>query len=112
MCLRRKKKGKSKVLRGGFCLRDSEAEQRVLHFLNVYCSNINSYSSAPESNKQNAPDRTLGIHFFFCFKHITSLKNLPSPSPSESLPYWFQGNFCGCVCFETLVERISFVCIR
>ena len=28
MCIRRKKKGKSKVLSGGFCVRDSEAEQR------------------------------------------------------------------------------------
>ena len=25
--------------------------------------------------------------------HITFLKNLPSPTPNESLPYWFQGNF-------------------
>ena len=26
-------------------------------------------------------------------EHTTSLKNLPSPTPRESLPYWFQGNF-------------------
>ena len=25
--------------------------------------------------------------------HITSLRNLPSLAPSESSPYWFQGNF-------------------
>ena len=25
--------------------------------------------------------------------HITSLGNVPSPVPSESSPYWFQGNF-------------------
>ena len=30
MCLRREKKGKSKVLSGGFFLRASEAEQRAL----------------------------------------------------------------------------------
>ena len=51
MCLQRKKKGKSKVLPGGFCFRDSEDEQRVLQFLQIYCSNVNSYSYAPESNK-------------------------------------------------------------
>ena len=32
--------------------------------------------------------------FFFRSKHKTSFKNLPSLPPSESLPYWFQGNFC------------------
>ena len=35
MCLRRKKKGKSKVLSGRFCLRDSEAEQRALQLLHI-----------------------------------------------------------------------------
>ena len=42
MCLRRKKKGKSKVLSGGFCVRDSEAEQRALHLRYIYCSIVNS----------------------------------------------------------------------
>ena len=59
MCLGRKKKVKSKVLSRGFCLRDSEAEQRALKFLHIYCSNANSYSSAPESNRQNPQDRTM-----------------------------------------------------
>ena len=59
MCLRRKKKGKSKVLCRGFCLRDSEAEQKALQFLHIYCSNVNSYSSAPELNRPNPPDITL-----------------------------------------------------
>ena len=36
--------GKSKVLSGGFCLRDSEAERRELQFLHIYCSNVNSCS--------------------------------------------------------------------
>ena len=30
--------GKSKVLAGGFCLGDSEAEQKVLQLLHIYCS--------------------------------------------------------------------------
>ena len=59
MCLRRKKKGKSKVMSGGFGLRDSETEQRALQLQHIYCSNVNSYCTSPESNKQNPPDRTL-----------------------------------------------------
>ena len=82
MCLQRKNKGKSKLLRGEFCSFDLEAEQRALRLLHIYCSNVNSYSSAPESNKQNPPDRTLP--FSFRHKYITSLKNLPYPVPSES----------------------------
>ena len=89
MFFRRKKNGKSKVLSGGFCLCYSEAEQMALQFLHIHCSNVNSYSSAPESDKQNRPDRTIDIPFFFRSKRITSLKNVPSPAPSESLPYWF-----------------------
>ena len=46
--------GKSKVLSRGFCLFDSETEQkRGLEFLHIYCSDVRSHSSAPESNKQN-----------------------------------------------------------
>ena len=92
MCLRRKKKGKSKVLSRGFCLRDSEAKQRALRFLHLYCSNVNSYSSAPESNRSNPPDRTMDLPFFFRYKHLTSLKSVPLLAPIESLPNWFQGN--------------------
>ena len=93
MCIRRKKRGKSKVPFRGFCLRDSVAEQRGLQFLHIYCSNVNSYSSAPESKRQNLPDRTMDLPFFFRYKDIASLKNLPSLAPSENLPHWFQGNF-------------------
>ena len=75
MCFRRIEKGKSKVLSGGFCLQDSEAEQRVLQLLHIHCSNVGNYSSAPEPNKHDPPDRTLGIPFFFRYKHITFLKN-------------------------------------
>ena len=85
--------GKSKVLSRGFCSRDSEAEQRLLQFLHIYCSIVHSYSSAPRSIKPNPWDKNLHLPFFFCYKHLTSLKNLPSPAPNESLPYWFQGNF-------------------
>ena len=93
MCLLRQKKGKSKVLSRGFCLFDSETEQRALQFWHIYCSDIRSHCSAPESSKQNAKDRTIDLPFFFHYEHISSLKNLPSPAPNESLPYWFQGNF-------------------
>ena len=93
MCLQRKKKCKSKVLSRGFCLFDSETEQRALQCLHINCSDVRSDSSAPESNKQNPRDRTLDLSFFFHLKHLTSLKNLPSPAPNESSPYWFQGNF-------------------
>ena len=76
MFLKRKKKGKSKVLSRRFCLFDSEAEQRELQFLHIYCSDVRSHSTAPESNKQNPRDRTLDLPIFFHYKHITSLKNL------------------------------------
>ena len=90
MCLRRKKKGKSKVLSSAFHLRDSEAEQMALQFLHIYYSKANRYSSAPKSNKQNPPPRTLDLPYSFRYKLATSLENVPSPTPSESLPYWFQ----------------------
>ena len=64
MCLRRKKKGKSKVLSRGFFLRDSEAELKALRFLHSQCSNVNSHSSTPESNRLNPRDRTLDLPFF------------------------------------------------
>ena len=48
--LKTKEEGKSKILSGGFCLRDSEAEQRVLRLLHSNSSDVNRYSSAPESN--------------------------------------------------------------
>ena len=93
MCLRRKKEGKSKVLSGKFYIRDLEAEQRALPFSHVYCSNVNSYSSPSESNRQNPPDRTMDLSFFSRCKDITSLENLFSLEPSESLHYWFQSIF-------------------
>ena len=80
MSFRRKKKGKCK----GFCFRDSEADQRGLQFWHIDCSSVNSCSSAPESNKQNPPDRAIDSPFF--------LKTSLRPQPSESLPYWFQSN--------------------
>ena len=56
MYLSRKKKGKSKVLSDRYCIHHSEEEQRALHLLHIFCSNVNSYSSAPESKKQTMPD--------------------------------------------------------
>ena len=87
MYLRRKKKGKFKVLSRRFCLRGSEAEKRELQFLHIHCTHVNSYSAAPESTRQNAQDRTIDLPFFFHYKHLTSLKNNPSPTPTKSLPY-------------------------
>ena len=95
-----KKKGISKVLFRGFCLFDSENEQRALQFLHIYWSDVRSHSSAPESNKQNPRDRTVDLLFFFRCKHIPSRKNLPSPAPNESSPYWFQGNFAASFVFD------------
>ena len=34
------------------------------------CSNVNSYSTVPESNKPNLPDRTMDLPFFFRYKHL------------------------------------------
>ena len=89
MCLRRK--GKDNL---EFCLVNFVyVIQRALQFLHFWYSNVNSYSSASESNKQNPPNRTIDLPFFSRDKHIISLRNVPSPAPGESLPYWFQGNF-------------------
>ena len=93
MCLLRNKKGKSKALSGGLCLRDLEAKQKALQFLHMKRSNVCSYSSASKLRKQDPSDRTLELPFVFCNKHTASFKNHPSPAPSENLPYWFQGNF-------------------
>ena len=54
----------------GFCLIDSETEQRALQFLHIYCSDERSHSSAPESNKQDPRDRTLDLSIFFRYKQI------------------------------------------
>ena len=58
-------------------------------------SSRNSKHTKPQSCPETctANSRTLALPFFFRYKHIPSLKNLPSPAPNESLPYWFQGNF-------------------
>ena len=85
--------GRPKVLSHGLCLFDSKTEQRALQFLHIYCSDVRSHSSAPESNKQNPLERTLDLSIFFRNKHIPSLKSLPWPAPNENSPYWFQGNF-------------------
>ena len=93
MYSRRNKKVKPEVLSRRFCLRDSEAKQRALRLLHIYCSNVNSYSSAPESSRPNPPDRTMDLPFFSRYKHLIFRKNVSLPAPSESLPFWFQGNF-------------------
>ena len=54
-------KGTSKVLSRGFCLFDSETEQRALRFLHIYCLDVGSHYSAPESRKRNPRDRTLDL---------------------------------------------------
>ena len=53
----------------------------------------NGLCLASESRKQNPRDRTLDLAFFFCYKHLTALKNFPSAAPSKSFPYLCQGNF-------------------
>ena len=91
-----------------FCLADfvcliqkpSREHYNFCIFLHIYCSDVRSHSSAPESNKQNPRDRTLDLSIFFRYKHIPSLKNLPSPAPNESSSYWFQGNFAASFVFN------------
>ena len=53
-----------------------------------------------QTNK-NPRGRTLDLPFFFCYKHIPSLKNLPLSSLNESLPYWFHGNFTASFVFNS-----------
>ena len=84
----------------------------MLTFECYICKNCNAFCLASESRKQNPPYRTLDLPFFFCHKHLTSLKNLPSAAPGESLPCWFQGNFAAMFAFELSGEKISFVCTR
>ena len=50
--------------------------------------------------------------FSFVYKHITSPKSHLSLVQGENLAYWFRANLCGLVCFDLLIERISFVCSR
>ena len=109
MCLRRKKKGKYKVLYGRFCLHDSETEQRALKLLHIYCSNVNSYCSAPESNKQNPPDRNLDLSSFFV---ISLLFKTFHHHHQARVFLLVSGQLCSYVGFQLLVERISFACIR
>ena len=47
--------------------------------------------------KQNPPEGTLDLTFFFRYKYITCLKNHLSPARGDSLPYWFQGNLRPCL---------------
>ena len=96
----------------GNCLFDSEIEQRALQFLHRFCSDECSHSTVPESNKQNLRDRALDLSIFFRYKHMPSLKNLPSPAPNESLPYWFQGNFAASFVLSFCLREFLFVCIH
>ena len=62
-------------------------------------------TTVPEREKYFPP---LDLPFFCRYKLIPSLKNLPSPAPNESLPYWSQGNFAASfVCNFCLREFLS-----
>ena len=67
----------------------------------------NHYSSAPEWNRQNPPDRTMDLPFFFRYKQITSLKKGPFARTNREFAMLVSGQLCSCCCFELLVERIS-----
>ena len=89
--LRRKKKGKSKILSRGFCLRVQKPSREpynsyifIAQMQLILCSSVKQTKSA---------DRTMDKPFFFRYKHLTFLKNVQSPAPSESLTYWLQSNF-------------------
>ena len=60
-----------------------------------------------ESGKQNPPDRTLDLPFFFRYEDITCFINHLSPAPGESLPYWFQDNFAVMFAWKFLLSAIA-----
>ena len=71
--------------------------------------NYNAFCSASESNnKVYLRDRSLEVHVFIRYKHITSLKDQISFAQDEGLPYWFRNNFCGRVCFDLPTGSICF----
>ena len=78
----------------------------IQQFLHIYCSAMNSYSSASESNRQNPPYRTIDLPFFFRYKHLNFLKNVSSPDQAR-VSVRVSGQFCGYDCFELQVKRIS-----
>ena len=47
--------------------------------------NVNRYSSAAKSSKQNPPDRTLDLPLFFYYKHINSPKASLHPGFTSTL---------------------------
>ena len=73
----------------------------------IHCSNVDRCSSTPGSDKQNPPYRALDLPFFFRYNHITSLKKPFSPAPSESLPYWLQGNFAAMFVLNYWLKEFS-----
>ena len=75
------------------------------------CKNCNALCSVSESNKQDPRDRTLDLPFIVYHKHIPSLKTSFARTKRE-FAVLVSGQLCGFVCFEFLLERISFVCIR
>ena len=95
-----------------FCLADfvyliPELRSDCVRLSNKYAKIVmHALCSVSESYKQNPGHRTLDLPFFLCYKHIPSLKNLPSPVPNESSPYWFQGNFAASFVFNFCLREI------
>ena len=81
-----------------FCLADfvyliQELRNDCVHLSNKYARIAVPSARFLNQINKNPRDRTLDLPFSFRYKHLPPLKNLPSPPPNESLPYWFQGNF-------------------
>ena len=50
----------------------------------------------------------MDLSFIFRYKHITSVKKVPSPAPSDSLPYLVSGQLCGYVVLSYWLSEFLF----
>ena len=72
--------------------------------------NYSAFCWASEVNKRIPRSGTLDLPFFFRYKHITALKNDLSLLKARVCPVVL-GQLLQPVCFDLLVERVSFVAI-
>ena len=78
----------------------------------IFNAQMSTVTAQPlDQINKNPRDRILDLPFFFHYKLITSLKNHPSPSPGESLPYRFQGNFAA-IFVLNYWSRENFFCLK
>ena len=72
--------GKYKVLSGGFCLRDSEAEQRALPFLHIYYSNVTKINCNSIINIKLTVESHLQGHLNVIFVRLNNVKTSCEPN--------------------------------